>query len=107
MKRAALEKVRTVQVWRQHLAVHAAPIVCACELQVGRFRKGQRIGGCGKPRCFLCHAAKLSRIPKVRERRASATLREGLAETRPNPSLNRTPAGGLSPARWSPVSLLR
>ncbi len=26
---------------------------------------------------------------------------------RPNPSLNRTPAGGLSPARRSPVSLLR
>ena len=25
----------------------------------------------------------------------------------PNPSLNRTPAGGLSPARRSPVSLLR
>ena len=25
----------------------------------------------------------------------------------PNPALNRTPAGGLSPARRSPVSLLR
>ena len=25
----------------------------------------------------------------------------------PNPSLNRTPAGGLAPARRSPVSLLR
>jgi hypothetical protein len=25
----------------------------------------------------------------------------------PNPSLNRTPAGGLTPARRSPVSLLR
>jgi hypothetical protein len=31
-------------------------------------------------------------------------LRNGLT---PNPSLNRTPAGGLSPARRSPVSLLR
>jgi hypothetical protein len=28
-------------------------------------------------------------------------------ELGPNPSLNRTPAGGLTPARRSPVSLLR
>jgi hypothetical protein len=30
-----------------------------------------------------------------------------LLEMTPNPSLNRTPAGGLAPARRSPVSLLR
>ena len=30
-----------------------------------------------------------------------------IVEMAPNPWLNRTPAGGLSPARRSPVSLLR
>ncbi len=84
MKRAALENARTVRMWRQHPASHAAPVICACEFQVGRFRKGQRVGGCGKPRCFLCHMAKLARIPKVQERRASATLHEGLADARPS-----------------------
>jgi hypothetical protein len=88
MKRVAVEKARTVRTWRRHLASHPAPVICACEFQVGRFRKGQRVGGCGKPRCFLCHMAKLARIPKAQEQRALVTLREGLAEARPNLSLS-------------------
>jgi hypothetical protein len=58
-------------VWRFHLARHDKPVQCVCEFQVGRFRKGQRRGGCGKPRCYLCHGDKLLRIPKVRDVRAS------------------------------------
>jgi hypothetical protein len=108
MKRAALEKARTVRTWRRHLASHAAPVVCACEFQVGRFRKGQRIGGCSKPRCFLCHMAKLSRIPNVQEQRAVATLREGLAEARPNLSLNSdAPRRACGPSFVARGSLIR
>lgn len=42
MRRAALERARTVRVWRKHLQFageeHAAS--CVCELQAGHFRKG-------------------------------------------------------------------
>lgn len=51
-----------------------------CELQPGRFRKSQRLGGCRRPRCWLCHHDKLAGIPTLRDRRASATEREGIAE---------------------------
>lgn len=46
----------------QHLVmVHNWPVDppdCECEFQTGRFRKGQRGGGCGKPRCQLCKPRK-------------------------------------------------
>jgi hypothetical protein len=112
MKRAALEKPRTVRAWRHHLAAHAGPILCACEFEVGRFRKGQRIGGCRNPRCFLCHMAKLTQIPKVQEQRALAVFREGLVEVaRPNLSFNLdAPVSGLAAANvrgGAPVNLFR
>jgi len=80
MQRAALEKLRTLRIWREHLVTHGLPVVCSCELQPGRFRKSQRVGGCGKSRCWLCHPEKLSGEPTVRDRRGSATLIEGLSE---------------------------
>lgn len=80
MQRAAIEKPRTVRTWRRHLAAHEAPIVCDCEFQVGRFRKGQRVGGCSAPACFLCHFEKLARVPTLRQMRSLAAFREGLAE---------------------------
>jgi hypothetical protein len=112
MKRAALEKPRTIRTWRHHLAAHAGPILCECESQVGRFRKGQRIGGCRNPRCFLCHMAKLARIPKVQERRALAVLREGLGEVAwPNRSINPdAPVSDLAAANaggGAPVNFVR
>jgi hypothetical protein len=109
MYRAAIERSRTVCIWRRHLATHASPIRCDCELQIGRFRKGQRIGGCSTPACCLCHFAKLMGIPTVQEQRFVATYREGLAEVaRPNHSLNRTARRRrLHAVRSRPVSLVR
>lgn len=80
VKRAASEKLRTLRVWRRHLASHDHKIACRCEFQTGRFRKGQRIGGCGRARCWLCHYDKLSKLATLQERRAAATLYEGLSE---------------------------
>ena len=80
MQRAALEKLRTLRTWQDHLVTHGLPVVCSCELQPGRFRKSQRVGGCGKSRCWLCHRGKLSGEPTVRDRRGSVALIEGLVE---------------------------
>ena len=81
MKRAAEEKLRTLEVWKRHLARHARTgIRCACERQPGRFRKGERVGGCGRPRCWLCHGDKLAGIPSVAQRRALEAARDGFRE---------------------------
>lgn len=80
MKRAATEKPRTLRVWRRHLATHDPQNLCACELQPGRFRKSQRIGGCGRAQCWLCHPDKLSGSPTLKEFRAFASYSEGLVE---------------------------
>ena len=80
MKRAAEEFIRTKNVWRRHLQTHRGTVACVCELQVGRFRKGQRIGGCGNPRCWLCHSEKLGGVPTAQQLRSVATFAEGLAE---------------------------
>jgi hypothetical protein len=46
MKRAHAERLHTVHVWRTYLSWHGpGPLACRCEFQIGRFRKGQRIGG--------------------------------------------------------------
>jgi hypothetical protein len=92
MRRAALEKHRTIQTWRRHLATHGLTLTCECELQPGRFRKSQRVGGCGRPRCYLCHFAKLTDQPTVRDMRYLASLREGLAETEAANSVSVTDA---------------
>jgi hypothetical protein len=80
MRRAAEEKTRTLTVWRRHLRTHGGTLACVCELQAGRFRKGQRVGGCGNPRCWLCHADKLSGRPTRQERRNIEAYVEGVAE---------------------------
>jgi hypothetical protein len=96
MKRAALERTRTVETWRRHLAAHDQPIACDCEFEIGRFRKGQRVGGCGRPRCFLCHFAKLSHLPRIADRRWRVEYREGIAELSwPNPAFDRTRRSAL------------
>ena len=80
MKRAAEEKLRTLNVWREHLRAHRGVVACGCEFQVGRFRKGQRVGGCGNSRCWLCHSEKLSAVPTTQYLRSMATFREGLTD---------------------------
>jgi hypothetical protein len=91
MRRAALEKHRTLQVWRRHLVTHGASLLCACELQPGRFRKSQRVGGCGRARCWLCHYDKLAGNPTARDLRLLAAQREGLADVPTNPRINPDP----------------
>jgi len=87
MKRAYEERARTLRVWRGHLAlIHPSEdIHCVCELQPGRFRKGQRIGGCGQPRCYLCKRSKLLSRPTLQERRSDVSCREWLLELRRPP----------------------
>ena len=81
MKRAHAERLRTVHVWRQHLAWHGSgSLTCVCEFQIGRFRKGQRVGGCGKARCYLCHGEKLCKRPTPQQRRADISYKEWLHE---------------------------
>ena len=79
MQRAALERLRTLHTWRAHLLQHDEPALCVCEQQPGRFRKSQRIGGCGRPRCWLCHGEKLAGRPKPRQRLDRHRYREGVA----------------------------
>jgi hypothetical protein len=77
MKRAAIDRQRTIAVWRRHLASHSADAAhYAHEIQPGRFRKGQRIGGCGNPRCYLCHCDKLLGVPNRSQQRAEISFRE-------------------------------
>ena len=78
MRRAALERPRTLRTWRAHnWWVHGRlPTGCICDEQPGRFRKGQRMAGCGRPRCGLCKRAKLYQVPKFRDYRAAVTYRE-------------------------------
>ena len=78
MRRAVLERPRTLRIWRAHnrLIHRGLPTSCICDQQPGRFRKGQRIGGCGRPRCGMCKRYKLDQKVTARDYRASLTFRE-------------------------------
>ena len=95
MRRAAIEKHRTLRIWRAHLATHKQPVVCSCDLQPGRFRKSQRIGGCGRTRCWLCHGEKLAGHPTQGDVRAIARYREGLIEVRLTGNSKQTRHGAV------------
>ncbi len=79
MKRAALERNRTRNVWLRHLRSHGGNVICACDLQPNRFRKGQRVAGCGRPRCWLCHSNKLASVPSVQDLRSRIYFKEAVA----------------------------
>jgi hypothetical protein len=90
MKRASIERLRTKSVWARHLRLNKALVDRPKTLQVGRFRKSLRIGGCGNAACWLCHAGKLSGEQRIDERRAGLRFEEGLVEVvRSNKSLER------------------
>ena len=81
MKRASEERPRTIRVWRKHLSWHGSQILaCVCEFQPSRFRKGQRVGGCGQSRCYLCHGDKLFKRPTLQQRRSDISYKEWLHE---------------------------
>ena len=99
MRRAALERARTLRAWRLHLRlVHPGPDppLCICESQPGRFRKTERIRGCGKARCWLCKRAKLMHTPRCRERLSNISYHEWLLEL-----------GRSAPSRQGGRALLR
>jgi hypothetical protein len=91
MRRAAAERAQTISTWRQHLATHTSEILCICEFQSGRFRKSQRVGGCGKSRCWLCHRVKLEKLATPGEQRAFVAFIEGMIDIGASPVLRPRP----------------
>ena len=90
MRRASLERPRTLRVWRAHnRLIHEGDSTdCVCDEQPGRFRKTQRVAGCGNARCYLCHWNKLLGFRTRQEWCVDLTLHEwrfefGLRTQRP------------------------
>jgi len=71
MRRAAIERSRALRIWKAHIRlIHGGRLDtgCVCDSQANRFRKGQKQGGCGQPRCYICHGPKLLGEPTVKDR---------------------------------------
>lgn len=77
MKRAAIDKPRAHRVQELHYRL-ASSFGRTTRPEVGRFRKGLRVAGCGNARCWLCDGSKLSNEPTIGSRRSVATYREDL-----------------------------
>ena len=77
MRRASLERPRTLRVWRAHNRIIHNDLAtdCICDDQPGRFRKGQRIAGCDRQHCD-CKLYKLSHEVTHRDYRAALAYRE-------------------------------
>lgn len=91
MYRAATERSRTRRVWRAHLRQHEQQLIrsgghgvvtCTCDQQMARFRKGQRIGGCNRPGCLMCHYEKVMGILRIRDLRQLAREQDAVLEAR-------------------------
>jgi len=80
MKRAALDRQRSVRAWRRYMAAPDLAGHPDRSLQPGHFRKGLRIGGCGNSGCRLCHAGKIDGYPTLQEWRHSFSYREQLLD---------------------------
>lgn len=66
MYRAAIEKLRTVKTWRTHQQLNHNNRICGCDNEVNRFRKGQKIHGCGRGRrCRVCSLEKYYDRPRI------------------------------------------
>ena len=107
MRRASLDRERTLRSWHTHsiLAHGGKPGPCVCEIQPGRFRKGQRVLGCTVPRCWQCKRGKLMQIPKRQEYRATLSYREWASEyglqRLPRKRYQAPPNKGFQPAGWA------
>ncbi len=77
MRRASLERPRTLRVWRAHNRIIHNDLAtdCICDGQPGRFRKGQRIAGCDRQHC-ACKLHKLTHDVTHRDYRAALAYRE-------------------------------
>ncbi|ODU38456.1 MAG: hypothetical protein ABS92_13705 [Thiobacillus sp. SCN 63-374] len=78
MQRAAREKCRALQQRKRWLVLARAQGIPADARPANFFRKHQRIGGCGKARCWLCHGGKLAQHPTPQTRRAAARFAEAM-----------------------------
>ena len=78
MRRASLERPRTLRVWRAHKRIIHNDLAtdCLCDDQPGRFRRGQRISGCTRPRCGFCQFHKHNHAVTHRDYRAALAYRE-------------------------------
>ena len=72
MRRASLERPRTLRAWRAHNRIIHNDLAtdCICDDQPGRFRKGQRIAGCD-PQHSDCKLHKITHPLKQRDYRAA------------------------------------
>jgi hypothetical protein len=79
MRRRHQERSVCLRHWREHnrLIHDNVPTGCACDEQIGRFRK-QRGLGCGRARCQLCYFEKIHGIKSLQERLADLRFREQL-----------------------------
>jgi hypothetical protein len=77
MYRAAVERQRALKTARNygHLTGRYS---FGREQCVNRFRKSQKQLGCGKSRCFVCHAEKILDRPTMKERAQREREREWL-----------------------------
>lgn len=82
MQRYEQERARARTEQRKHLRRNHpsrfGPVDCACEFQVGRFRKQKGLG-CHKTRCYLCkgdkYLGRASHKQKIEALRAAEQLR--------------------------------
>ena len=83
MRRAAMERARALRVWKaRNSIIHFGEedTGCVCDQQPNRFRKGQKRGGCGKPRCYLCHGDKPLGIPTEKDLVADDRYRDSVLD---------------------------
>jgi len=81
LKRAAVDRRRALRVakaWQRRSNGGDAGL--AISQQIGRFRKGRRIGGCGNAHCQVCHFSKIHGYPTLHEEKAWLAYRDQLEE---------------------------
>jgi hypothetical protein len=83
MRRYHSERELIKRRHREHLReLHGWPklsVNCVCDLQAGRFRK-QKVRGCGRSRCLLCHYEKVFKIPSKQGRVRQQAFNDSLAD---------------------------
>lgn len=80
MRRTAVEQPRTLHRYRCWLALTKAGGRPVGTQAINRFRKQQRIGGCGNSRCWLCHGDKLAGNPTPKAQRHLLAFAEGMRD---------------------------
>lgn len=75
MRRASIDRPRTLRVWLEHHKYHerlnathpgGLNVTCPCDRQPGRFRKKKPLD-CGNTKCGICHRDKFPKRQKTRQ----------------------------------------